>query len=313
MARSNIFAFVLAGGEGSRLRPLTEHHCKPALDFAHGHRIIDFVLGNLINSKVGTIRILAQYKPDSLIDHIEEVWSGLARAAGCRIDLVVTSEHAQGAKFRGTAHAVHVCIDAMRRAAPDIVAVFAADHVYRMDVRQMARFHRRRNAEVTVATHSVPISDACAFGVMATDASGRISRFQEKPRHPESIPGNPERAYVSMGNYMFRPQTLERLLEQAAERGDSDFGAHILPRLPAHGAAVFAYDFACNIVPGTQPYEEQAYWRDVGTLGTLARARADVEGEFPRFDLRNRDWPIRPDLQPMLSELRAAHRLGIAA
>ena len=296
MKRADVLAFVLAGGEGVRLRPLTKDDAKPALHFAQGHRIIDFVLGNLCNSAVSSIQVLAQYKPDSLVEHVETVWAGANQAPKGGIGVIVAGNQGPIGVFKGTAHAVHCCLDEMHSCNPEVIAVFAADHVYRMDVQQMVDFHLARDSDVTVASIPVPVGDAASFGIVSTDADGRICRFQEKPHRPESIPGNPARAYASMGNYLFKPQVLKDLLYEAGRRGDTDFGAHILPRLPESGLKALAYDFASNEVPGIQPYEDRAYWRDVGTLDALERARTDVGGDFPRFDLRNPDWPIRRDL-----------------
>jgi glucose-1-phosphate adenylyltransferase len=296
-----IVAFVLAGGQGLRLRPLTDHDAKPAVHFARQHRIVDFVLGNLVNSMISSIYLLAQYKPASLTEHVDAVWATACRAARCGIEVILPDACGPDAAFKGTAHAVHRCLHVLNGRTPDIVAVFAADHIYRMDVRQMADFHLSRDADVTVAAVPVPISEASSFGVISTDGGGRIRQFQEKPRQPAPIPGAPERAYASMGNYLFKPQALEELLGEAARRGGTDFGAHIMPALPASGLQAVAYDFARNQLPGIKPYEDRTYWSDVGTLGALARARADVEGEFPRFDLSNCEWPIRRDLQATLS------------
>lgn len=296
MQRADVLAFVLAGGEGVRLRPLTKDDAKPALHFAQGHRIIDFVLGNLCNSAVSSIQVLAQYQPDSLVEHVATKWAGANQAPKGGIGVIVADKHGPIGLFKGTADAVHCCLDEMHGCDPEVIAVFAADHVYRMDVRQMVDFHLARDSDVTVASIPVPVDAAASFGVVSTDADGRICRFLEKPHRPESIPGDPARAYASMGNYLFKPQVLKDLLYEAVRRGDTDFGAHILPRLPESGLNVLAYDFASNEVPGIQSYEDRAYWRDVGTLAELERARADVDGDFPRFDLRNRDWPIRRDL-----------------
>lgn len=310
MSRPAIVAFVLAGGEGLRLRPLTEHDAKPAVPFAHAHRIVDFVLGNLVNSRVSSIFMLAQYKPASLIEHVDAVWAEPCRRARCAIDVILPGDCGPSAQFKGTAHAVHRCLHLLDKRAPDVVAVFAADHVYRMDVRQMADFHLSRDADVTVAAIPVPLAEASSFGVMATDDSGCIRRFQEKPSRPEPMPGDPQRAYASMGNYLFKPAALAQLLEQAIARGATDFGAHIMPTLPASGMRSLAYDFSRNELPGIQPYEHRAYWSDVGTLGALARARADVEGEFPHFDLRNSEWPIRRDLLTALPRRPTAPAAG---
>lgn len=281
-----ILAFVLAGGEGRRLRPLTADRAKPAVRFAGDYRIVDFALANLVNSAIAPIYVLAQYKADSLLEHLRAVW-----CEHSPVHPLLPDGHGD---FAGTADAVWRYIELLERWRPDAVAVFAADHVYRMDVRQMARFHAARDADVTVAAVPVPLENASSFGVMAVRADGVIDEFQEKPALPRPVPGNPRLAYASMGNYLFKPGCLKALLEQAIGRGGTDFGRHILPALPGSGYRAFAYDFARNEVPGVLEHEERAYWRDVGTLQALAEARRDIAGPRPRFNLRNPAWPIRP-------------------
>jgi glucose-1-phosphate adenylyltransferase len=284
MASERILAFVLAGGEGSRLRPLTDEQCKPALSFAGGHRLIDFVLSNLVNSRVDAIYVLAQYRPQSLVEHLAESWGRYVR--------ILLPGPGEGAAFLGTAHAVQQNLDVLERERPDLVAVFAADHVFRMDLRQMAAFHRARGAQATVGAVAVPIAQAHAFGVIAADADGALHEFQEKPRRPRPMPGDPRHAYASMGNYLFEPRVLAQVLDELAARGGSDFGHDVLPWMPGR-YRLYAYDLADNVVPGVRPYEERAYWRDVGTLQALLAAREDVRGPRARFNLRNPSWPIR--------------------
>jgi glucose-1-phosphate adenylyltransferase len=173
-----------------------------------------------------------------------------------------------------------------------------------MDVRQMAIYHRERAADATVAAVTVPITQASSFGIMATDADGRVREFREKPRQPCAVPGNPAQAYASMGNYLFQPDVLGIALRDARARGDTDFGRDVLPRLCAE-ARIYAYDFGRNVVPGVQEYEERAYWRDVGTLSALAAAQQDAMGHRPRFNLWNRRWPIRGEYDAaLLAKLR---------
>ncbi|OGA70555.1 MAG: hypothetical protein A3G81_21860 [Betaproteobacteria bacterium RIFCSPLOWO2_12_FULL_65_14] len=287
-----LLALVLAGGKGNRLYPLTAEHAKPALPFVRGYRIVDFVLSNLVNSEIATIYVLAQYKPQSLVGHIDAVWAARGMRAGSRIQVVLPRSGDAADRFKGTADAVYQNLELIGRHRPDLVAVFAADHIYRMDVRQMIDAHRERSAYVTVAAVPVPIEKARSFGVMATDANGRITQFQEKPERPAPMPADPTRAYASMGNYLFDPDVLAGLLHGARKNGGTDFGRHILPGLE-RCPRVFAYDFASNEVPGVQPYEETAYWRDVGTIDALKAAQDDVSGFPPRFNLWNPRWPIR--------------------
>jgi glucose-1-phosphate adenylyltransferase len=174
---------------------------------------------------------------------------------------------------------------------PDLVAVFGADHIYRMDLRQMERFHCENRADVTVAALPVPLEQAFNFGIIDAGVDGRISGFQEKPQHARPMPFDATRAYASMGNYLFSADVLRASLEEAHRAGETDFGQHVLPRLtPTH--RVLAYDFASNQVPGTKPYEEKGYWRDVGNLDAYFEAHRDVLGLEPRFDAFNPQWPI---------------------
>ncbi len=290
MQIDTVTAFVLAGGQGKRLHPLTEKHAKPALPFADGYRIIDFVLSNLINSGIRSIYVVAQYKPASLIHHLLETWMPFARAhPTLQLDVVMPAPDSDG--FRGTADAVYQSLWVLERHSADLIAVFAADHIYRMDLRQMVTFHHDAAAEVSIAARPVGVAEASRFGIMATDRSRRVTAFQEKPTQPLTIPGDPSRAYASMGNYLFKPRTLVRALTQGQQSGATDFGKDLLPRL-IPWQRVFAYDFRTNIVPGVRPYEEPTYWRDVGTVQALREARRDTEGARPRFDLSNRAWPI---------------------
>ena len=303
-----IVALVLAGGEGTRLYPLTAEHAKPALPFASGYRIVDFVLSNLVNSGIGTIYVLAQYKPESLIRHIATAWAPAFAEGSGMIKVLLPRSNTLGGQFKGTADAVYQYLDLIQAHAPDLVAVFAADHVYRMDVRQMVDFHRSREASVTVSALAVPVDEATAFGVLATAPDGRVREFREKPRFPRCIPGKPHLAYASMGNYLFDTPVLERVLEDARKRGDLDFGRDLLPRLCA-GERVYAYDFSQNRVPGLQEYEEPGYWRDVGTPAALAAAQQDAMGSRPRFNLWNSRWPIRGNPAQTADAARLAARL----
>jgi glucose-1-phosphate adenylyltransferase len=259
---------------------------------------VDFVLSNLVNSGISTIYLLAQYKPESLIRHVARAWKpAFADSEGVIRVLLPRSTRAQ---FRGTADAVAQYLDLLQAHAPDIVAVFAADHVYRMDVRQMVAFHRAKRAAVTVSALAVPIEKASAFGVLGVDGEARVREFREKPKQPPAMPGNARCAYVSMGNYLFEPQALERVLQQAYRSGELDFGRDVLPRI-CGTERVYTYDFAQNEVPGVQDYEERAYWRDVGTLSALAAAQQDAMGSRPRFNLWNRRWPIRGEFDEATS------------
>jgi len=296
MPHQKVLAFVLAGGKGERLFPLTAFRSKPAVPFGGRYRIVDFVLSNLVNSQIFSIYLLVQYKSQSLIEHIRQHWV-MSPIVRDHFIAVVPPQMRMGPEwFQGTADAILQNINLITQQNPRLVVVFGADHIYRMDIRQMMDFHLANNADVTVAARPVPIKEASSFGVIQTDADNRIVGFQEKPENPTPMPTDPTRAYVSMGNYIFSKDVLINALVEAQQKKQHDFGAHILPDLVKSGK-LLAYDFATNTIPGTKPYEETGYWRDVGTIKALFDAHMDMLGEEPRFELNNLQWPIYPSGQ----------------
>lgn len=291
MSHPKILTLVLAGGKGERLFPLTAVRSKPSVPFGGRYRIVDFVLSNLINSHLYSIYLLVQYKSQSLIEHIRKNWV-MSPVVKDHFIAVVPPQMKRGSQwFQGTADAVEQNLNIIMDHKPGLVVVFGADHIYRMDIRQMVDFHIRRGADVTVAARPVPVEEASSFGVIAVDSEQRITGFREKPRKPPHMPGDPGRALVSMGNYIFSTDTLVKALSAPHGRKDLDFGKHILPGLVDSGK-MFAYDFTANIIPGTKPYEEEGYWRDVGTIQSFFDAHRDIIGAEPRFDLNNTQWPI---------------------
>jgi glucose-1-phosphate adenylyltransferase len=284
-------AFIMAGGMGKRLWPLTADRCKPAVPFGGRYRIVDFVLSNLINSGIHSIYLLVQYKAQSLIEHVRKAWTISPLLPEQFVTIVPPNIENGRERFRGTADAVYQNLNLLTVHQADLVAVFGADHIYRMDVRQMVRFHREREADITVAALPVPIEGASSFGVIEAERDGRILGFQEKPQRPRPMPTDPGRAYASMGNYLFKAEVLIKALREATERGETDFGHHVLPRL-AERCRLYAYDFADNRIPGVKPYEEPHYWRDVGSLDTYFETHKDVLSAQPRFDAFNPQWPI---------------------
>lgn len=291
IAGKNVLAFVMAGGEGSRLHPLTADRCKPSVPFNGKHRIVDFVLSNLVNSEIYSIYLLVQYKSQSLIEHVRQSWT-MTRFIPHHFVTVVPPQMLNGRQwFQGTADAVYQNLHLMESFQPDLVAVFGADHIYRMDVRQMIQFHVRNQADVTVATLPVPVAQSSSFGIANVDDRQRIREFVEKPPIARSMPGKPGYALASMGNYIFSAEVLLRELRRAHETGESDFGRHILPRM-VKSHRLMAYDFHDNVIPGVHPYEEHGYWRDVGTIDAYFEAHFDTLGARPRFRMTNRCWPI---------------------
>ncbi len=295
MRPPRVLAMIMAGGKGERLMPLTEERSKPAVPFGGQYRIIDFVLSNFLNSGILSIYVLVQYRSQSLIDHLRRAWRIGGRIKQHFITVVPPQMKVGEGWYAGTADAVFHNLNLIEDLAPDLVAVFGADHIYRMDIGQMVQFHLDREAEVTVAARPVPIRTAHAFGIIETDRDGRILGFEEKPKSPNPMPSDPESAYSSMGNYLFRTETLLKVLAgKAGKPGARDFGADVLPSiLGPH--RVMAYDFMHNLVPGVEAYEEQGYWRDVGTIDAYWQAHMDLLGSAPKFALRNAAWPILGD------------------
>jgi glucose-1-phosphate adenylyltransferase len=290
MPNKRIIAFVMAGGQGSRLQPLTSARSKPSVPFGSRYRIVDFVLSNLVNSQIQTIYLLVQYKSQSLIEHVRKAWT-ISPLLQQQFVTVVPPQMIADRWFQGTADAVHQNIALIEEHRPDLVAVFGADHIYRMDISQMVDFHQERKADVTIAALPVPLKDARGFGVIAAGADGRIDAFEEKPANPTPMPGDPASAFASMGNYIFDAKVLVDALEEAQTLGETDFGGHVLPRL-LRTHRLFAYDFATNVVPGINDYEQRVYWRDVGTIDAYFDAHKDVLGAEPTFDMFNPQWPI---------------------
>ena len=290
-----ILAMIMAGGKGERLMPLTELRSKPAVPFGGKYRIIDFALSNFLNSGILSMYVLVQYRSQSLIEHLRRAWRIGGRMKENFITVVPPQMKARGGWYEGTADAVYQNLNLVEDYAPDLVAVFGADHIYRMDLSEMIRVHCEREADVTVAALPVPLHAATGFGIIEVNRDSRIVGFEEKPKHPKPMPNDAEHAYSSMGNYVFETDLLMRVLEQDAVRpGSHDFGRDILPRLiTSH--RVMAYNFLDNAVPGIKPYEERGYWRDVGTLDAYWQAHMDLLGESPIFDLRNSKWPILTD------------------
>lgn len=312
--KPHVLSIVLAGGEGKRLFPLSRDRAKPAVPFGGQYRLIDFVLSNLVNAGFVRIIVLTQYKSHSLDRHLAQTWR-LSPLLGNYVATVPAQMRLGKRWFEGSADAIYQNLNILGDETPDYVLVFGSDHIYRMDPEQMLDQHIDSEAAVTVAGIPVPIHEASSFGVIEAEATGRISRFLEKPKSPPHMPGDPTKSLVSMGNYIFTAQALYNAVSRDAEQAGSehDMGGDIIPMLVKAGKA-YVYDFATNKIPG-QTARERGYWRDVGTLDAYYQASMDLVSVDPVFDLYNRYWPIfswQPPLPPAKFVHDHHHRRGQA-
>jgi glucose-1-phosphate adenylyltransferase len=290
---------VLAGGEGKRLAPLTLDRAKPAVPFGGSYRLIDFALSNLVNADYRRIVVLTQYKSHSLDRHIAITWR-LSPLLGNYVTPVPAQMRRGPRWFAGSADAIYQNFNLLNDERPDYVIVFGADHIYRMDPRQMVEQHIESGAAVTVAALRAPIAQADQFGVIETGAAGSaIAAFREKPKDAKGLHDAPDMVYASMGNYVFTADALVEALTEDAARESSrhDLGGDIIPALVEQGGA-HVYDFSQNVVPGASD-REQGYWRDVGTLDAFHEAHMDLISVDPEFNLYNREWPISTWVEPL--------------
>jgi len=283
----------MAGGQGTRLHPLTAHRAKPAVPFGGKYRIIDFVLSSLVNSGIFSIYVLVQWKSQSLIEHLKDGWQIGGLLPSHFITPVPAQMRMGDTWYQGTADAIFQNLNLIDDTNPGLVAVFGADHIYRMDIRQMIDFHLERQAAVTVATLPVALNDASGFGVVDVDSGLRIVGFQEKPTQPRSMPGAPGRCLASMGNYIFDPQVLRAALVEDAQNANSqhDFGRDLIPAL-IDRVPTYAYNFMTNRIQGDSEHN-LSYWRDVGTLDAYFEANMDLRDPRPHLNLYNQNWPLR--------------------
>lgn len=280
-------ALILAGGRGSRLKHLTEWRAKPAVPFGGKFRIIDFTLSNCINSGIRRISVLTQYKAHPLILHIQRGWGFLRGEFGEYVELLPAQQRIESSWYKGTADAVYQNLDIIRDHDPDFVLVLGGDHVYKMDYGPMLAYHLEKSADVTVGCVVVSPQEATEFGVVAVNQDRQVISFEEKPEHPEPIPGRHEQVLASMGIYVFSREFLERvLIEDARDPGSSnDFGKDVIPAvIQRHG--VYAYPFV------DVQTSQQSYWRDVGTVDAFWEANLELVEITPQLNLYDRDWPI---------------------
>ena len=294
----NVFAMVLAGGEGKRLAPLTADRAKPAVPFGGNYRLVDFALSNLANANYRRIVVLTQYKSHSLDRHISLTWR-LSPLLGSYVTPVPAQMRRGPRWFVGSADAIYQNYNLIADERPDHIIVFGADHIYRMDPAQMVRQHVESGAGVTVAAIRVPKEQAFQFGVIETSDGRKIDAFREKPSDAQGLPDSPDEVYASMGNYVFSTEALIEAITTDAHNEDSrhDLGGNIIPMLVGEGEAE-VYDFAANEVPGATE-RDKGYWRDVGTIDAYYDAHMDLIAIHPIFNMYNQDWPIHSWIDPL--------------
>lgn len=310
-----ILAIILAGGEGTRLEPLTLHRAKPSVPFGGKYRIIDVVLSNFVNSGIFNIAVVTQFKAESLIDHIENGWqSRMGHLAG-EITINPAQQRVSKDWYLGTADAVFQNFNRIDKVNPDILCVFGGDHIYKMNVMEMVDYHRLRGADMTISAISVPVAKAAkTYGVIEVDEDYNVLTFEEKPERPKPLPKDPSRCLVSMGNYIFNRDLLDFAFKEDARKkyvnkaklnallevdpkaqenySTHDIGYDIIPALHRSGLKISVYDLMFNRVPGVTG-NEIGYWRDVGAIPEYYDANMDVCGTLPTFNLYNDEWPIR--------------------
>ena len=309
---NSIFTMVLAGGQGERLQPLTEHRAKPAVPFGGKYRIIDFTLSNCLNSGLRKVAVLIQYKSHSLDRHIRIGWDVLNAELGEYIASIPPQQRISEEWYRGTADAVYQNLFLLDNEQPDCVLILAGDHIYKMDYMEMYHWLVAKSADVVVGAIDIPIHEASRFGVMAVDEDYRVMRFDEKPANPSPIPHDPNLAFASMGIYLFRTKSLrEELIADAREGTAHDFGKNIIPRMISE-RRVYAFKFHDANKKAVK------YWRDIGTLDAYWEANLDLVAVDPLFNLYDQQWPIRtyqgqyPPAKFVFAQDYQGGRMGVA-
>ena len=291
---NDALVMILAGGEGKRLSPLTKDRAKPAVPFGGRYRIIDFVLNNFVNSGFQRIKVLTQYKSDSLNKHISRGWA-LSPFWNQFVELVPAQMRTGNDWYMGTADAVYQNILHIVDEDPKYVCVFGGDHIYKMDASRMLKFHKKNNAALTISAIPIPIEQASEFGIMEVDENWRLTNFIEKPQaRPKSMPNAPGMCLASMGNYIFDRNILMNALNEDASNPDSshDFGKNIIPKLLNEGKNICVYNFKNNKHQGMSQ-KEMGYWRDVGCIDAYWEANMDLLDYDPELNLYSKEWPLR--------------------
>jgi len=280
---NKIFTIILAGGQGERLYPLTKDRAKPAVPFGGIYRIIDFTLSNCLNSGLRKIVVLTQYKSFSLDKHLRLGWNIFNNELNEYIEQIPPQQRISDQWYQGTADAVYQNIYTLETEHPEAVLILSGDHIYKMDYRNMIRFHQEKRADITIASMDVPLEEGKRFGIIQTNEDNRIVGFHEKPSAPIPSPNNPEVTFASMGIYLFNTKTLVKaIIGDAKQNTNHDFGKNIIPEM-IHSKRVYAYPFG----------DENNYWRDIGTLDAYWESNMDLVQASPEFNLYDKDWPIR--------------------
>lgn len=284
----DVLTFILAGGKGERLNPLTRDRAKPAVPFGGIYRIIDFTLSNCVNSGLRRIFLLTQYKSFSLQRHLLEGWNIYSNQLGEFIDIIPAQQRIGSDWYKGTADAIYQNIYAIHDYKPKLLLILAGDHIYKMDYRKLIEYHLERGADMTVGCIQMPKDESVNFGVIEVDAKDRVQGFQEKPEKPKTVPSAPGKIYCSMGIYLFNSDVLLNELEMDSRESssDHDFGKNIIPQMIKRKLKVFAYQF-----DGDENIS--SYWRDIGTRDAYYQANMDLVGSKPKFNLYDKSWPVR--------------------
>ncbi len=284
ISKKDVLTLLLAGGSGTRLSPLTQIRSKPSVPFGCKYRIIDFALSNCINSNLRRIYVFTQYKSQSLTEHLMDGWNFLSPELEEFISIVPPQLRLSNKWYQGTADAIFQNLNLLDVRKPKYVLIISADHIYRMNYQKMLKHHIETGSELTIAALEVPVEEAKGFGVIGTNEEGFITKFQEKPEHPDTIPEHPDRSYASMGIYIFNTETLiKSVVKDAKMKTAHDFGKNIIPDLLENGSKISAYSYSKDTVGG-------GYWRDVGTLDSYYRASMDLLDGV--FQINHPSWPI---------------------
>ncbi len=284
-----VLTFIMAGGKGERLYPLTRDRTKPAVPFGGIYRIIDFTLSNCVNSGLRRIYLLTQYKSASLQRHIRLGWNILSSELGEYIEILPAQQRVGDSWYLGTADAIYQNLYLLEFDSPDEVLILAGDHVYKMNYYAMIDFHRENGADLTVSVVEVDKEKAPQFGIVECSSTCQVTGFQEKPAKPKTIPGHPGKVFASMGIYVFNRKALEQELQEDARKAHSthDFGKDIIPQMVKKGMKVCAYNFI------DENKKQAKYWRDIGTIDAYYEANMDLVQVDPVFNLYDKHWPIR--------------------